>query len=294
MPTPNQQLVFGSRRRDVVLIDLVNALTAADQNGITAGFWFDSDGNIYRQSTVSGGTSKTPEMQWLLSGQATEYQFRVTTLSGMLTVPQPIDWRTVTAAMTGFSAPLMAVQLNANTTGSAEAEVKLELRKIGEQQVLASGIWLLKAERDPNALNYLHTHTIRGVGTGSGSQAATASLILDPLTGTASATYTNVAPTTQTVAIETFDYNNIRPDGVMVTANKTEGGGDMFASNAGLNRILPLSGKPLVWQTREPDRGQQKTVVMNLTFYKGSTVLYSSRITLQADCRVGAANAGVT
>jgi elongation factor P hydroxylase len=289
MPAAGQQLIYGGASRLVLIIDSANAVTVQDAGAVVAGFWLSVDGKIYRQvTTQAGGVVKTEEYNWLLKGAASDYQVRFTVLNGTVISPVSSFWSNITADV------FVGCQVAAGVSGTNDAEVLVEIRSKTTQKLLDSGHWYLKASRSADAPTGLQPQTIRGVGTGSGAKAALASITISG-NGTATARYSEAGGIIRIQPLGSIDYNGVRPDGVLVTATKTSGGGSMFSTSAGTGKLLTLNQfSSLLWESREPDVGQQKTVVMNITFYKGTSALYSTTITLQGDSRTGAANPGVS
>jgi hypothetical protein len=278
MSLGNQMLLMGKRVTPMIALSDQAANSNGTGAGAISGVSFDPSGTWQLDETVGGSAQTTQLGNWMLKGAAADYEIRVTATGSALATGSAVlgTWLGLGTTRTWL------LDAAAGTTTPIAAELKVEIRLVATGRVLGSATINLSAV-DAAVPSALKDHIATGTGTGTGTKAATAALqILGD--GTTRAYYTNGGDPNIFVALENWtNGTTIIPDSVIVTATKTTGGGNMFNINSGLGSKKPLTaGVTLTYETREPDNGQIKTVIVRCAFYRGSTYLYTATITLIA------------
>jgi hypothetical protein len=252
--------------------------------------------NFYADGRVEGIINDTGIMttenfeNWLRpGGNAADYEMMVELISGFylgldfVNLP-PNTW-----------VPIKDLSFSANaiigTPISNTIEFRLSMRKVGTTKVLATSEIFLHIDNTANiGMNGLEPHTIRGIGSGSGSLAAVAGIEIRG-DGTAWAYYTNDLFGAQVrTQLENWNVNGVNT----ILVNKVFNANKNLDDSSGVGKRIAIgAGSVLRWSAREPDN-EDKVIGLQLDFFNGSSPVYSVRITLDADRRAGASNPGVT
>ena len=280
MSLGNQMLLMGKRVAPMIALSDQAVNSDGSGAGAVAGVLFLPNGAWQLDETIGGSAQTTAIGNWMLKGTAADYEIRVTAKSGGTNLDAGSAALGAWLPLTTNRAWLLNVA--AGTTTPIDAELTVEIRLKATGRVLGSATVILSAV-DAAVPTALLNHTVRGTGTGTGTKAAAAGLqILG--TGQTRVYYTNGGDPKIYAAVENWSNGTtIVPDSVVVTASKTSGGGSMFQINSGTGSKKTITlGTVLTYETREPDNGQIKTVIVRCAFYRGATYLYTATITLIA------------